>query len=156
MKRFSIALIVLTVVIAFGAAGYASTKSNTGCGVGTMIFEGKDGLISQLCATVTNGIFGNQTFGITSGTLGCEAFNSIASNQKVELFIAHNMDNLVNDISEGNGEYINTLAVLLEIPEENRNEFYTTMQANFSKIFTSADVTSKEVTKNINTIIQKG
>jgi hypothetical protein len=47
------------------------TANSTGCGLGTIIFEGQKGIAPQVLAVTTNGTSGNQTFGITSGTLGC-------------------------------------------------------------------------------------
>ena len=52
---------------------------DTGCGVGTMIFKGKSGLAPHVLAVTTNGTFGNQTFGMTSGTLGCNVDQKIVS-----------------------------------------------------------------------------
>lgn len=152
MVRFLSILTLVIAVVVFSTMAYAG---NTGCGVGTQIFQGKDGLVSQLCATTTNGIFANQAFGITSGTLGCSKAPSIVSKEKVQIFVSQNMDNLANDISEGNGEYLNTLATLLEVKEENKSEFYKKMQANFSKIFTSNNITSAEVIENIDQIIKQ-
>ncbi len=153
MKRLFFILTIFVSVVAFGTMAFATTKANTGCGLGTTIWEGSDALLFQLCASSTNGISGNQTFGITSGTLGCEDFKGIVSNEKIQLFIANNMDSLANDISEGNGEYLNTLAVLMEVKEENRTEFYGKMQSNFSNIFTSNNVTSTQVAGNIDAIM---
>ena len=82
-----------------------------------MVFEGQNGLISQTFAATTNGIFGNQTFGITSGTSNCEQYKTFAYNEKLNTFVADNMDNLARDIARGQGEYLNTLAVLMEVPD---------------------------------------
>jgi hypothetical protein len=132
----------------------ASTKSNVGCGLGTILLGDNDSLISQVCAATTNGTSANQTFGISSGTLGCETPKSITSNEKLQNFVAQNMDNLVNDISEGNGEYLDTLAVLLEVPQTERLQFNSRMQNNFSRIFTSDNIQSTEVVNNIGLVLQ--
>ncbi|MDY6935094.1 MAG: DUF3015 family protein [Spirochaetota bacterium] len=156
MKRFLFVLGVCLFVIALGAASYAVPKSNVGCGIGTMIFEKQDGLISQLCATTTNGICGNQTFGITSGTLECEKAPGIASNERLNIFVADNMDNLAKDIAKGNGEYLNTLAVLMEVSEGDRTHFYNKLQSNFSNIYTSDKVTNTQVLNNIEAVLSQG
>ncbi len=71
-----------------GEGGRASRYlKNHPDGIGTLIFEGKDGLLSQVCAGTTNGILGNQTFGITSGTLNCEKFTAFASNEQLDGFV---------------------------------------------------------------------
>jgi len=137
------------------AAVYAG-QSNTGCGIGTMIFEGKDGLISQVFAATTNGTFGNQTFGITSGTLNCEKPANFTSNERLNKFVGDNMANLAMDISKGSGEYLTTLAVLLDVPIAERPQLYRLLQANFSKIYTSEDVTHIDVLNNIETVLATG
>lgn len=128
-----------------------SLRKNAGCGWGTNLWEGSDGLLSQYCAIGTNhGFCGNQEFGILSQTLGCEKFEGLfGSNSPVSIFVADNMDYLARDMAKGNGEYLITLAILMHVTEENRSGFYTKMQSNFSNIFTSANITSSEVVKNI-------
>ena len=92
---------VLSMMIIFAGMGWAVDPKNTGCGLGSMVFEGQNGLMSQTAAATTNGIFGNQTFGITSGTLNCERYKDFAYNEKVDTFVAQNMDNLARDIARG-------------------------------------------------------
>ena len=51
---------VLSMMIIFAGMGWAVDPKNTGCGLGSMVFEGQNGLISQTAAATTNGIFGNR------------------------------------------------------------------------------------------------
>ncbi len=152
MKRFVFFVVAVFTVMVFVGVGFADQK-NTGCGLGTLVFEGQDGLLSQICAVTTNGTFGNQTFGITSGTLNCDRPQSLAANEKLNTFVADNMDNLARDIAQGNGEYVNTLAVLMEVPEGERTSFYSRLQVNFSHIYTSDQVTHVDVLNNIETVV---
>lgn len=135
-------------LMAMGAAYADQPRDNTGCGWGSMIWTGKDGLFFQVLAATTNGSFGNQTFGITTGSADCEKASSFASNEELNRFVAKNMDNLASDIAVGQGEYLESLAVLMNIPSEERTGFYYTLQANFSKIF-SGDVDHVDVLENI-------
>ena len=152
MARSSV--LAITVVGLLTVAGTAlAGQSNTGCGIGTMIFEGKDGLLSQVCAVTTNGTFANQTFGITSGTLNCEKAPTLVSYERLNRFVGDNMDNLAMDISRGSGEYLATLAVLLDVPVEERSAMYGLLQSNFSNIYSSGDVTQVDVIRNIETIL---
>ena len=152
MKR--IALLTATVCLVFGGAASAANQSNVGCGVGTMIFEGQDGLLSQLGAVTTNGIFGNQTFGITSGTLNCTQAAAIVQNEQIERFVGDNMDALAVDISRGDGDYLRTLAVLLDIPAEERPAFYVKLQSNFATLYPDAGVTHTQVLTNLEALLQ--
>ncbi|HPX17450.1 MAG TPA: DUF3015 family protein [Deltaproteobacteria bacterium] len=132
---------------------FAANQKNTGCGLGSLIMQGNDGLLFQVLAVTTNGTCGNQTFGITSGTLNCEQPSKFVSREKMSSFIADNMDNLANDIARGHGEYLNTLAVLMEVPEGSRADFYTLLQNNFSNIYSSPQISSVEVLDNIESLM---
>ena len=66
------------------------------------------------------------------------------------------MDNLAMDIARGHGEYLNTLAVLLEVPEGERALFYTKLQTHFSDIYTAETVTHVDVIKNIEVVVTSG
>jgi len=152
MKKLVFLVVPVFAVMVFVGVGFAD-QQNTGCGLGSLIFEGHDGLISQTCAATFNGTFGNQTFGITTGTSNCEQFETMWANKKLNTFVAENMDNLAKDIAQGNGEYVNTLAVLIEVPEGKRADFYSRLQTNFSRIYTSDKVTHVDVLKNIETLM---
>lgn len=154
-KAIVLVLVLVTAVFLFVGTSMAATlnQKNTGCGLGSMLFADQNGLASQTFAVTTNGTFGNGTFGITSGTSNCEKPASFSSNQKLQEFVADNMDNLARDIARGNGEYLNTLAVLAGVPEGSRADFYSRLQANFSSIYTSEKVTHVDVLKNIEPLV---
>jgi hypothetical protein len=147
-------VIVLMSFIALPASiCYAINQKNTGCGIGTLIMKGNEGLLFQVLAVTTNGTCGNQTFGITSGTLDCDKPARFASNERLNIYVADNMDNLAKDIARGQGEYLNTLAVLMEVPEDARTDFYLKLQNNFSQIYPSSNVSSVEVVNNIEALL---
>lgn len=154
MKKV-VALIVLVSFMVFAGTAIAATlnQKNTGCGLGSLIFADQNGLASQTFAVTTNGTFGNGTFGITSGTSNCDRPANFSSNQKLQEFVADNMDNLARDIARGNGEYLNTLAVLASVPEGKRADFNSRLQANFSSIYSSEKVTDVDVLSNIETLV---
>ena len=156
MKKLVVIVLAAFLVITFAGASFAAPKENIGCGLGYMAFKGKDGLLSQTAAATTNGTSSNQTFGITSGTLECEKYSTFTANEKLNKFVADNMDNLAVDIARGQGEYLNTLAVLLEVPEGERALFYTKLQTHFSDIYTAETVTHVDVIKNIEVVVTSG
>jgi len=139
-------------LLAIGAmAGFlfAAGNPNTGCGLGTMIIPKQDSLLKQVVAATLNNISGNQTFGITTGTLGCEKPTKIAANEKLQKFVKDNIDQIAMDAAKGNGESIKTLAKLLNVKDE--NAFAKKLQANFDKIFASENISSGKVLDNIAT-----
>jgi hypothetical protein len=75
----------------------------------------------------------------------------MVSNEKIEKFVADNMDALAMDIAAGNGENLDTLASMMKV--EDKKAFSSRLKANFSKIYSSSDVTSAEVIDSIAAII---
>ena len=148
-KAFVVGSVLVMAAVVLSGIGWAVDQKNTGCGLGTIVFEGQNGLVSQTFAVTTNGTFGNQTFGITSGTSNCEQPKAYTHNEKLNTFVADNMDNLARDIARGNGEYVNTLAVLMDVPETQRISFRSQLQSHFSQIYPSDKVTHSEVVQNI-------
>lgn len=151
MRKVAILTCLLTLAWTGMAFAAGQAERNTGCGLGTMLWEGKaDGsVLSQSLQATTNGTFGNQTFGITSGTLGCEQPERVASNERLMEFATANLDTLARDIARGQGESLDTLAELMEVPGYQRVAFDRTLQNNFDRIFTNGDVTSAQVIDRI-------
>jgi len=149
MKKLVLSVALVCLCAAPVLAGQAD--KNCGCGLGTLLWEGKaDGsVVSQSLQATTNGTFGNQTFGITSGTLGCEQPANIIKNDRALAFTQDNLDTLARDISMGRGETLATLAELLDVPAQSRGDFNTKLQANFASIFVSGDETGATVLDRI-------
>lgn len=64
------------------------------------------------------------------------------------------MDNLAKDIAKGSGEYIMTLAVLMDVKDTEKPSFYTKLQSNFSRIYPSDKVTHIDVINNIDSVMK--
>lgn len=148
MKKVLLISVVLLLTVS-GTLFAAAPRNNCGCGLGTMLFEGKDGFVQQILASTTNGSFGSQTFGISSGTSECNQPTHFASNEELNIFVAENMDNIAKDAAMGQGEYLDTLAGLMEVPESNRVEFSQMLQDNYLNIFPDASVSHADVIENI-------
>ena len=154
MKKF-IATTLVTIMMSAGTA-FAANQNNTGCGLGTMVFEGSNfsnTTVGQVLIVTTNGTSGNQTFGITSGTSNCEQPTNIVKNERLQEFVVANMDSIAKDIATAEGESLDTLSELMEISPEQRPLLYAKLQSNFSSIYTSNGVTAAEVIDNIYMII---
>lgn len=152
MKKLLLAA-VLTLLCA-GVASAGSARSNTGCGLGSLLWENKadSSVASQSLQATTNGTFGNQTFGITTGTLGCSTPAKVVKSEQLNRFVKSNLDNLATDIARGGGESLDAFAELLQIPVEKRAEFAAKLQSNFAKVFTSDQVVLAEVIDNTLTV----
>lgn len=141
-------LVSLAAVIALSSSAMAGVNSQTGCGLGSMIIKDDSTAILLALQATTNGTSGNQTFGITSGTLGCQKTKFVMNGQAEE-FVASNMDQLAKEIAIGHGESIDTLAELLEVSD--KATFSASLQENYNKIYTSQDVKMADVLDNIST-----
>jgi opacity protein-like surface antigen len=124
-----------------------------GCGWGSKLFTGQQGLIPQVLAVTTNGTSGNQTFGITTGTSGCTQNGVVSSNWKTAMFIGNNMNKLARDMSVGNGEALDSLAALLDVADADKAAFNATLQQEFSSVFSSEEIRSEEVAENIKNVL---
>ena len=157
MKRALIALVA--VALSAPAAFAGNGKANTGCGLGTMLFgssQADDSIVLQILAVTTNGTFGTQTFGISSGTSECEQPASVVKNERLNEFIQANLDNLARDIARGQGETLSTLGELMAVPAADRETFSKKLQAHFVEIFPSSDVQYAHVTDTILRVAAEG
>jgi hypothetical protein len=133
------------------SAAYA--KDSTGCGLGTMLFDGQQGLVPQVVAVTTNGTSGNQTFGITSGTLGCDTQGTIQYNAAVQRYMGKRLDRVAADMSAGGGEHLRVLADLIGIEEGRQAEFFRMTQKNFVRIVPGDDVDAEQVLLNLQQVM---
>jgi Protein of unknown function (DUF3015) len=143
--------------LALGAHGAVAqdqeTASSSGCGVGTILFEGQKGPVPQILAATTNGSFGNQTFGITTGTLGCEKDGVVRSPTKVRMLMVSSLDSLATDVARGQGETLESLAALIPVETDDKARFFASLQGDFARIFPSENVTVDEVIVSINAVL---
>lgn len=156
MKKIAVVALVVALSLVFVGAALAAgqARSNTGCGLGSMLFKNNadNSIVLQTFQATTNGIYGNQTFGITTGTSECQQPANFVSNQQVNEFMLANMDNLAKDIAQGRGPTLDAFAELMGVPAEKRPEFAGRLQASFSKIYTSSDIAMASVMDNIATV----
>jgi hypothetical protein len=152
MKKLLLCAVLST--LAATSAFAASGKVNTGCGLGTVLWagQGDNSVISQSSQATTNGSFGTQTFGISSGTSECGTPSNFVKNEQLNHFVRVNMDNLAKDIAQGRGESLDTFAELLQVPVDQRPAFNAKLQRNFDKIFTSSSVELAAVIDNSVTV----
>jgi len=119
-----------------GGGGYGAA----GCGLGSIVFGSKPGFM-QVFAATTNGLFGSQTFGITSGTSNCSS--SAPGGMAARQFIETNRQAFAKDVSRGSGETIASLTVLSGCRDA--AAVGATLQRNFGTIFPSAKASDTDV-----------
>ncbi len=150
MKR----LIVAAALLGSVSLG-AMADSDTGCGVGTIIWAGQSGVIPKVLAVTTNGIFGNQTFGITTGTLGCSPNGVISSRVRLTMFTGSNLEHLAKDMSVGHGESLNTLADLMKVPADQKEHFFAVTKSHFGEIFAPQNQTAGQILGSLQQVMHQ-
>ena len=147
MKKF---LTLVAFAVAFSASS-AFAIDSTGCGLGSIIFKGQSGQIPQILAVTTNGSFGNQTFGITSGTSGCDQHGRISGGTgKTLAFLENNLEQFAVDAARGHGETIDTVAALMGVSSDKAGAI---IKENFAFIFDSHDVSAVTVTLKVSELL---
>jgi hypothetical protein len=149
MKKI-IATLALTAV--FPAAAMAAQDNVGGCGVGSMIFKGQSGVAPQVLAVTTNSSTGNQTFGISTGTLGCTQDGMVHSNMKTAMFIGNNKEALARDMSVGNGETLASLSHLMGVKTEDQAAFNRAAKDNVDRIF-AKDASTEQIMASLREVM---
>ncbi len=139
-------IVSLAAVVALSSSAMATVNNQTGCGLGAMIIKDNSTAVMLALQATTNGVSANQTFGITSGTLGCQKAQFVM-NERAQEFVASNMDQLAKEMAQGHGESIDTLAELLEVSD--KVAFADSLQKNYNTIYAHQNVEMAEVLDTI-------
>jgi hypothetical protein len=142
--------IALAAVLAVGSTA-AFADRDAGCGIGSQVWAGQSGKVPKILAATTNGIFANQLFGITFGTLGCSGTGTVTA--QVVTFTNENAESLARDMAVGQGESLNVLAELLNIKSEDKSHFFAVSKQNFASIYSAENQTSLDVLASLQTVM---
>lgn len=126
--------------------GYGSA----GCGLGSVIIRPSQHF-TQIFAATTNGMFGNQTFGITSGTSNCDGPPEPV--QATARFVTANRTALAIAAARGRGEPIEALAAIASCRAP--SELGPVLQRNFGQIFPTAITSDHEVAHALLAVMQR-
>lgn len=143
MNKILVASLMLGAAVMLSAP--AQAIDSTGCGLGSMAWRGQSGILPQVAAATTNGTFGNQTFGITFGTSGCDPNGRITGGtQKMVLaFLENNLEQFAMDAAAGEGETLTTLAGIMDM---NEVDVAAKTYQNFAVLFPNENVDAVDVT----------
>ena len=148
--RWAVVAFVLSASAAYAdaenpAARGKSTYGLAGCGLGSLIFGDQQGAV-QILASTTNGTFGSQTFGISSGTSNCVENASGTSGTRA--FIEGNREVLAKEAARGGGETITTLSAIAGCKDA--KAVGATLQKRFTRLFPAAgNASAVQVSQNV-------
>lgn len=135
---------LLVVAMVAGSAAYAEDKLD-GCGLGWQVTQGK-----TYTATTTRGTtnaFIPPTFGMTTGTMGCDKLDIGANDKEAADYVASNYENLKSELAMGRGEYVDGMASAFGCKSMSE-EVGAQLQKNYGKVVAPAK-SSVELFKNI-------
>ena len=145
-QRTLIFLIACSLMLlqASGVGASGNPDNGPGCGLGKlawMDYGSQKQIAPQVMMATTNGTFGSQTFGISSGTSGCTNDGVIMKNKHVNM-ASRAFESLAQDMAQGHGEHLASLATLLGVPEEAQPEFFALVQEKYTMLVGSDETTS--------------
>jgi hypothetical protein len=134
---------MLGALLAFSAAP-ALADNDVGCGLGTNLMEGRDGLVSHVLASCTNA-YTLQSVSLTFNLFGCDSTGTVTVDAQLRKFASANIDELSRDFARGDGETLDAFAHLLQVPADQRDAFGAFAQAHFVELFPHPEVDSNEM-----------
>lgn len=138
MKRM---LVLLGLIgMALSTTAFAA-QDGAGCGLGAMLFTGQSGMVPNLLAMTTNGMFGN-TFSMTSGTSGCKADSVVLREKEQEAFVATTLSELNQEMAQGQGQHLTALASLMGCPAAVHADFARMSQESYGTVFAQSDASA--------------
>lgn len=134
-----VAMALSLVVLASTSAHASTTQDAAGCGVGTLIFKDKTGLVYSVLAGTTNAyLFG--TISMTLGILDCPKEASM--NGKIASFIDFNKQQLAVETAQGQGEHLAALVEMFGVKDANRAAAVSALKANQVAIFSQSSTSA--------------
>ena len=154
-------LVMLSVAVLFvgaqvGLAIAANPDTGPGCGLGKLAwgdYKGQKEIAPQVLMATTNGTFGSNTFGISFGTSGCTNDGKIMSEHKTTMFAQLNFENLSQEMAQGQGEHLASLATLMGVPAEHQAAFFAMTQERYTSLIKTGEASPVAMVKAINDAI---
>lgn len=128
-KRLSVLAFTLTALLMFSQPVSAREFADifTECGIGAMIAPNNEAV-----AAVTNVTWDCGTTAISSNITSPDTCKG--GYGKTAMFIHDSYEVLENDIASGNGDYLDTLMLLVAVEANERSNFLNNLRTDFSKL----------------------
>ena len=158
LRKLFVVLGAVAVVSQAGLAMAANPDTGPGCGLGKLAwadYKNQKNIAPQVMMATTNGTFGSGTFGISSGTSGCTNDGQVMADQRTNMFAAMNFENLSQEMAQGKGEHLSSLATLMGIPEEQHTAFFALTQERYTAMVEAGETSSVALVKALNDAVGK-
>ncbi len=154
-KKVLVLSVAVLLGLQAGIAMAANPDTGPGCGLGKLAWSDyahQKNIAPQVMMATTNG-FGSGTFGISSGTSGCTNDGKVMAEQKTTLFAELNFENLSQEMAQGQGEHLASLATLMGVPAEHQAEFFAMTQERYTSLVKTGEASPVAMVKAINSAI---
>ena len=138
-------IVVLLFAPLVSFAGYG----DAGCGLGSVIIT-KNSKVLQLFVITTNYATGGLTFSMTTGTSNCKVNGIVKKGKELQYYTEVNHEQIIDEIARGKGEHLATIATLFGCESHSLKAFSADMQANYSSVVSSPNMTSNQLLVNMN------
>lgn len=128
-------VLVLALALVGGVAQASTGGGSDGCGLGWQVTQ-KKSLLGTFTRATTNAVV-PPTFGMTTGTIGCDQHSIAMRDVPAAQFVATNYDALMMDMAQGEGENLSALSNSLGC--SNVKAFGEATKKNFSALTQDAD-----------------
>ena len=139
---------IISIALLSSSLSFSADYGSAGCGLGSMVFGSGEGM-EQILAATTNASSYSQLFGITSGTSNCASGGVAMDDMQQEYFAEANFESIQQEIVQGHGENLNTLASLFGQDSE---QFSVLLRDEYQRI--SAD-NAQELVANIRQVLKE-
>ena len=141
---------------AAGSPATGTPDTGPGCGLGKLAWQNYPYAKTkgaQIMIATTNGSFGSTTFGITAGTSGCTDDGKWWAEQKAVMFAELNSDSLAQEMAQGRGEHLASLATLLGVPQQEHTTFFAMAQERYAALTNASDLSAVAMVRALNEAI---
>ena len=152
-------VLLVSVAVLFGlqtglalAASVGNPDTGPGCGLGKIAWQNyphQKTIGVQVLEVSTNGT-GMNTFAISSGTSGCTNDGQVWASEKANVFAAVNFDNLTQDMAQGHGEHLTSLATLMGIPASQQPAFFAMTQERYGYFVNAGESSPAALVRALN------
>ncbi len=153
-KLIMLAIVGMFVAMPGGFALAAGTPdTGPGCGLGKVMWQNYPNAKtkgSQILMATTNGSFGSQTFGMSTGTLGCTDDGRIWAEQKATMFAELNADALAQEMAQGRGEHLASMATLLGVAQPQHAAFFAMAQERYAALSGAGELSPAAMVQALN------
>jgi hypothetical protein len=153
MKKLLCTVILTSLMPLYALAESTAPGGSDGCGLGWQVTDKKTWIGTTTRGT-TNA-FVPPTFGMTSGTIGCEQHPIAKNDQAAATYVATNFDALSVQMAEGHGEYIHGLAKAMGCDDSVVADFGNMTRTHYKTLMDQNTTSGAELFENVKSQVQK-